>query len=527
MSSASHPALSIASTSWHDVLEYLPKRRRVSGLRIDPRKAASTRDSIADDFIPAQLFIPVELHRGTSPTICVEPGQSVLRGQTLATGKPGSAVPNVHASSSGRVRGFESVEIRTATGSQQLPCVVVDTDGRDTAITASTDSASETSAADAIERIRRAGIVGLGGAAVSTSWKLTRRESVPTLIVNGAECEPYISCDDMLMREQAQEILAGSLALCDLLGTKDCIVAIERDKPEAIAAIRAAAEALQDERLHLAELPSIYPAGGERQLVELLLDAEVPAGRFPSDLGILCHNVGTARAVHRALTFDDPLTSRVVTLTGNGLTTPRNVYARIGTLVSDLIEHFGGYGDDAAALIVGGSMMGIAQASDAIPVTKATNCVLVPSAVEFGTATSEWPCIRCGECAGACPARLLPQELLRACERDDLPMLESLGVSDCIACGCCDAICPSHIALTQRFVAAQHSVSKHNAAQQFATASQQRFDDRSQRLADQQALEKQSQDVLRAQLMDKQAKQDSIAAALERVKQRNRRDEDG
>jgi electron transport complex protein RnfC len=503
------------------MLEYLPKRRRVSGLRIEARKSESTGNSIAADFIPEQLFIPLDKHLGTEPEIIVTPGQVVLRGETLAAGKPGSCVADVHASSSGQVREVTTIDIRTANGPAQLRCVVIDTDGRDASIR---ESKPRNEAP--IETIRRAGIIGMGGAAVSTSWKLTRSEVVPTLIINGAECEPYISCDDMLMREQAAQILAGSLALCDLLGTEQCIIAIERDKPKAIAAIREAAAAIDDERLHLAELPSIYPAGGERQLVELLIDVEVPAGRFPADIGIICHNVGTARAVNFALTQHEPLISRVVTLTGGGLSEPRNVYARIGTLASDLIAHHGGYAADPAALIVGGSMMGIAQPSDAIPVGKSTNCLLVPDRAEFGAEKPEWPCIRCGECAGACPARLLPQELLRASQRSDAEQLEALGVPDCIECGCCDAICPSHIALTQRFISAKRMLAARREAREFAAESQQRFDERTQRMGEEEAQREQAQEALRARISDETHRQQSIKAVLERAKRSREKDED-
>ncbi|MGD2167606.1 MAG: RnfABCDGE type electron transport complex subunit C, partial [Gammaproteobacteria bacterium] len=292
------------------MLEYLPKRRRVSGLRIDPHKADSTRLPIAEAFVPEQLYMPVETHRGTAPKIIVAAGQRVLRGETLAAGQPGSGVADVHASSSGVVREISTLDVQTTSGSTAVQCVVIDTDGRDAAIegTGATDTgpASDTRARQ-IEQIRRAGIVGLGGAAVSTSWKLTRHDAARTLIINGAECEPYISCDDLLMRERATDILAGSLTLCDLLRARQCIVAVERDKPQAIAALRAAAANLDDTRLSLAELPSIYPAGGERQLVELLLDTEVPSGCYPTDIGVFCQNVGTACAVHHALNDNQPL----------------------------------------------------------------------------------------------------------------------------------------------------------------------------------------------------------------------------
>jgi electron transport complex protein RnfC len=506
------------------VLEYLPKRRRVGGLRVDPQKADSTNQNIAKEFIPSELIVPVETHQGQVPDILVQVGQQVLRGETIAAGDPDSGVVDIHASSSGRVREIGTIETYGANGAQSLRCITIDTDGADTAVDdfTSGNRSKDLDTRDArLERIRRAGIVGLGGASVSTSWKLTRRNSVPTLIINGAECEPYISCDDMLMREYAGDILAGSLELCELIEAEQCIIAIERDKPRAISAMRSAASQSEDSRLHLAELPSIYPAGGERQLIELLMDTEVPTGMFPADIGIVCQNVGTAYAVHQALSRGEPLIRRVVTLAGRGVARPQNVFARIGTRLSDLIAHFGGYGRDPAALIIGGSMMGIAQVSDAVPVSKATNCVLVPDHNEFASAKREWPCIRCGECAGACPARLLPQELLRATENGNVTTLESLGLRDCIECGCCDAICPSHIALTQRFIDAKQTLRLRHETQAFAERSQHRFDLRAQRLSAQHAAEQESQQALRARLATDEDKKRSIAAALERAKRRS------
>lgn len=494
------------------MLEYLLKRRRVSGLRIDPRKRRSTQYPIADGFIPDQLHIPIGTHHGTAPEIIVKVGQQVLRGEALATAGPASGIADVHASSSGRICKIHTINTASPSGEAALECVVIETDGLDAAAAPARTSTVNSTAADRIEQIRKAGIVGLGGAAVSTSWKLACEEPPPILIINGAECEPYISCDDMLMRERATEILAGSVALSDILGSQHCIVAVERDKPQAIKALREAATEFEDERLGLAEIPSIYPAGGERQLIELLIGTEVPTGKYPSDIGVICQNVGTAHAVHRALAHNEPLTSRVVTLAGGGIAEPRNVYARIGTRARDLIAHFGGYSADPAALIVGGSMMGIAQSSDLVPVTKATNCILVPGEDGLATSQQEWPCIRCGECANACPARLLPQGLLRATEQQNIAALENLGLHDCIECGCCDAICPSHIALTRHFIVAKQSVSRARKTKMLAEIAQTRFEKRSQRIRTLDEFEQKKQATLRA----------GIAAVLKRAKQRNR-----
>ncbi|MGD8808518.1 MAG: electron transport complex subunit RsxC [Gammaproteobacteria bacterium] len=503
------------------MLEYLPKRRRVGGLRIDPHKSDSTSKPIEEGFIPDRLFIPVEPHRGTTPRCLVHRGQHVLRGQKLAIGQPGSGIADVHASSSGQVAEVIELEQQTTSGPTRISCIVIDTDGRDECMPASiaADSNSATRP-ELLELVRESGIVGLGGAAVSTSWKLDRSDSLRTLIINGAECEPYISCDDMLMREEASGILAGSLDICNIIEAERCIVAIERDKPRAIAAIREAAKDFDDPRLNLAELPSIYPAGGECQLIELLIGREVPTGRFPSDIGIVCQNVATALAVHQALSTGAPLVSRVVTVTGGGVAAPRNVRVRIGTMISDLIAHCGGYTDAASALIIGGSMMGIAQRTDDIPVAKGTNCVIVAGAQDAPTPGREWPCIRCGECAGACPARLLPQELLRAADSNNFSLLDTLGLDDCIECGCCDAVCPSHIALTSRFVRARRLVDRKRQADEFSADSQSRYESRTQRLAQLDEHEQESQRALLASLETEEERKAAIRAALERVARR-------
>ncbi|HMB73255.1 MAG TPA: electron transport complex subunit RsxC [Gammaproteobacteria bacterium] len=503
------------------MLEFVLRRRRVGGLRIDAHKALSTQRQIAEEFVPARLYVPLSTQAGAAPEVCVARGDAVLKGQTIALGRPASRTADVHASSSGKVVDFTEFELGTPHGAQSLQCAVIETDGRDAALApARNDPAPGGSHADRLESIRRAGIVGLGGAAVTTSWKLARTESLATLIINGAECEPYISCDDVLMREHARGILEGSVILSDLIDAQRCIVAIERDKPEAIAAIRAAADALADPRVQLAELPSIYPAGGERQLIELLIGEQVPGGEYPSDIGIVCQNVATVLAVQRALTFGEPLISRVVTLTGNGIAQPRNVQARIGTAIADLVAHHGGYAGNPAALIVGGSMMGIAQSSDAIPVTKGTNCIFVPDADEFGEKRAEWPCIRCGECAAACPAKLLPQELLRAAETENFTQLQTLGVEDCLECGCCDAICPSHIRLTSRFIAGMQALRSRREAQRFAQVAQTRFEERTRRLATEDRKEQETQAALRSRVADERDRKRAIEAALRRSARR-------
>jgi electron transport complex protein RnfC len=337
---------------------------------------------------------------------------------------------------------------------------VIETDGRDEPLPAR-DAQWPTDRAAQLDAIRAGGIVGLGGAVYPTADKLATPVPCKTLIVNGAECEPYISCDDLLMRESAAAIVAGALLLTDVLDAPRCIIAIERDKPQAMEAIEAAAQAADDPRLKLAEVPTIYPAGGEKQLVELLTGEEVPSGRYPGEFGYVCQNVGTAFAVERLRTAHEPLTARIVTVTGGGVKTPQNVETPIGTPIAELIALCGGYNEEVVRLIAGGSMMGYALPDDETPITKATNCIIAATADEVRTETYEWPCIRCGDCAMVCPSRLLPQDLLVAATTNDFASLNTLGLQDCIECGCCDVICPAQIMLTERFRVAKRALALH------------------------------------------------------------------
>jgi electron transport complex protein RnfC len=439
------------------MVDYVFEHKLSGGLVLPANKSSSTRTPIRHGFRPRLLVLAVRQHRGTPATPIVAVGEHVRQGQTVAAAAASGTSAAVHASASGVVRAIEERPVFVGSGVVPELCIVIDTDGRDEPVAATPPWPSDRAAQ--LAAIRAGGIVGLGGAVYPTAEKLATTKC-KTLIVNGAECEPYISCDDLLMREHAADVVAGALLMTTLLDAPRCIVAIERDKPAAIAAIEAAATTV-DGRLKLAEVPTIYPAGGERQLVELLTGYEVPSGRYPSELGYVCHNVGTAAALQRLARHGEPLLSRIVTVTGGGIATPQNVLVPLGAPIAELIEFCGGYAGDVARLIVGGSMMGVAVPDDAIPVGKATNCVVAATADEIRTELTEWPCIRCGDCATACPSRLLPQELLVAAQARDFATLDTLGLGDCIECGCCDVVCPSHLVLTERFRAAKRERALH------------------------------------------------------------------
>ncbi len=299
--------------------------------------------------------------------------------------------------------------------------------------------------------ILQGGIVGLGGAVFPTAQKLLQANTceIDYLLLNGVECEPYISCDDVLMRERAREVIGGAQILMHALGLDVSYIVIESDKPEAVKALGVALGEIGDERIVLKQVPTIYPSGGEDQLVQLVTKREVPSGGLPTDVGCLVQNVGTAVAVYDWIENHEPLISRVTTVTGNGVARPMNVRARFGTTVADIVNFVGGYTEHARQLIIGGPMFGRSVTTDRVPIVKASNCVLVMS--EAPDPGPEMPCIRCGECAEVCPIRLLPQQLFWYACADDEKKLRIHGLTDCIECGCCDLVCPSHIPLTHNF----------------------------------------------------------------------------
>ena len=502
------------------MLEYVPERHLTGGLRLEANKAVSIAKPIQRGFVPRQLVLALQQHRGAAAEPVVTAGQRVLKGQMIAApGPPPSAA--VHASSSGWVRAIEERLVLAGSGVASSLCIIVETDGRDELEPHSNEPNWPSERAARLEQIRTGGLVGLGGAVFPTADKLATATTCKILIINGAECEPYISCDDMLMRESAAQIVAGALLMADVLAAPLCIIAIERDKPLALEAIGAAASAVADPRLKLAEVPTIYPAGGERQLIELLTGEEVPSGLYPSQVGYVCQNAGTAFAVYRLAREREPLITRIVTVTGRGVRTPQNVETPIGAPISELIEYCGGYTGEAIRLIGGGSMMGFALPNDDLPISKASNCIIAAAASEVRTDLFEWPCIRCGECAAACPARLLPQELLIAARTADYDAMATLGLRDCIECGCCDVICPSHISLTEQFREAKRSYAAHELELAFSSASEERFQRRERRRHTDEEYSSSLRDSLKNEVRaDPDSQRKAIEAAVQRANQR-------
>ena len=451
------------------------------GLTLVAYKHLSTGSAISTMEQSKQYIVPLQQHIGVISQPLVKTGDRVLKGQMLA--RPGDLISAaVHSPVSGVVADIKQHDIPHASGLTDL-CIFIENDFKDEWVERQPlgDDYNHTSSSNMRKIIRDAGIVGLGGATFPSSVKQTEINT-KTLILNGVECEPYITCDDMLMREHAAEVLSGADIIGHIIKARQCIIAIEDNKPEAIKAIQSVIDNDATGFFKIKVVPTIYPGGGEKQLIQIITGREVPKGRYPAELGVLCHNVATAYAIQRAVYNAEPLISRIVTVTGHGITQPQNIEVLIGTPMQACIKHSGGYTENSDELIMGGPMMGFSLNSDDLPVIKATNCLLVTSKAENTGNQKHLPCIRCGKCVEACPVRLLPQQLFWYASSQNVDRLKEHNLFDCIECGCCAYVCPSNIPLVQYYRFAKTTIWQQERERKSSDLSRERHEAHQRRL---------------------------------------------
>ncbi|PTO93614.1 electron transport complex subunit RsxC [Vibrio splendidus] len=482
------------------------------------KKQSNTTD-IVHARLPEEIVLPVKQHIGKPGNLLVAVGDAVLKGQQLTALETGFTLP-VHAPTSGVITAIEPRTTAHPSGLSDV-CVVIKPDGLDTWIEKKPVEDFSTKTSDELlDVIRQAGISGMGGAGFPTAKKLqSGLGRTDILIVNAAECEPYITSDDKLLQEHADEVLKGIEVVEHILQPKLTVIGIEDNKPDAIKALEIAA---RDKDIVIRVIPTKYPSGGEKQLIKILTNKEVPAGGIPADIGVLVQNVGSLYSIKRAVIDGEPVVNRVVTLTGKTFKQPRNVWALLGTPVHELLEEFGYKADKKLPrLILGGPMMGFTLPHANVPITKTSNCILAPTRREISPSTYEMECIRCSACAEACPASLLPQQLQWHAKANELDKCEELNIKDCIECGACAFVCPSEIPLVQYYRQAKAEIKTRKDEATAAERAKIRFEEKNARMerdkAERENRFKKAADNRRKDMKSADG-DDAIAAAIARVK---------
>ncbi|MEE6056974.1 electron transport complex subunit RsxC [Avibacterium paragallinarum] len=464
-------------------------------------------------------YIPVKQHAGNAGNLLVQVGDQVLKGQPLTRGEGLRALP-VHAPTSGKVIAISPYVAAHPSGLAELT-IQIQADGKDQWREQHPieDFLSQTPA-QLIETIYQAGIAGLGGAVFPTAAKIQSAENkVKLLIINGAECEPYITCDDRLMQDYPAEIIEGIRILRYILRPEKVVIAIEDNKPQAIQALKHALKGAND--IEVREIPTKYPSGAAKQLIQVLTGVEVPSGQRSSSIGVLMHNIGTTFAIKRAIINDEPLIERVVTLTGDKIPHKGNHWVRFGTPISALLQQVGYQYDARFPVFMGGPMIGFTLPHLNAPVTKVTNCLIAPDHFEYAEPEPEQACIRCSACSDACPVNLMPQQLYWFARSEDHQKSEQYALQDCIECGICAYVCPSHIPLIQYFRQEKAKIWEIKAQAQKSHEAKLRFEARQARLEkEEQARKARTQRAAEARREEiaKQQGIDPVQAALERLK---------
>ncbi|MEX9972990.1 electron transport complex subunit RsxC [Providencia rettgeri] len=484
------------------------------GIHPPEMKLQSSQTPMRIASVPNELIIPLQQHLGPEGELIVQVGDSVLKGQPLTKGL-GRTVP-VHASTSGVITAIEPMVTAHPSGLKEL-CVRIAADGHDIWCTLSPEpNYIQLTRAELLQKIEQAGIAGLGGAGFPTASKLAGgQDAIKTLIINAAECEPYITADDRLMQEHAQEVIEGCRVLQHLLTPDQVLIGIEDNKPEAIRALKDAVTS-QDKQIFIRVIPTKYPSGGAKQLTKILTGKEVPSGARSSQIGVLMQNVGTVVAIKRAVVDGQPLIERVVTVTGEAISKPGNFWARLGTPVKHLLQQSGFNPGPEQMVIMGGPLMGFTLPDLNVPVVKICNCLLVPTMEEMGPKALEEACIRCGLCVDACPAGLLPQQLYWFSKGDEHEKAQKHNLFDCIECGACAYVCPSNIPLVQYYRQEKAEIREIAQEERRAAEAKLRFEAKQLRMErDKQAREERHK---KAAVQVDSADKDAVNAALARVK---------
>ncbi|HHR5881105.1 TPA: electron transport complex subunit RsxC [Providencia alcalifaciens] len=484
------------------------------GIHPPEMKLQSSQTPMRVASVPNELIIPLQQHLGPEGELIVKVGDTVLKGQPLTKGT-GRTVP-VHASTSGTIVAIEPMVTAHPSGLKEL-CVKIKSDGLDTwAPLQPEPNFQQLSRADLLNKIEQSGIAGLGGAGFPTASKLAGgKDAIKTLIINAAECEPYITADDRLMQEHAQEVIEGCRVLQHLLNPDQVLIGIEDNKPEAINALKRALTPM-DPQIFVRVIPTKYPSGGAKQLTKILTGKEVPSGARSSQIGVLMQNVGTVVAIKRAVIDGQPLIERVVTVTGEAIKQPGNFWARLGTPVKHLLQQSGFEPETEQMVIMGGPLMGFTLPDLNVPVVKICNCLLVPTQEEMGEKPVEEACIRCGLCVDACPAGLLPQQLYWFSKGNEHEKAHKHNLFDCIECGACAYVCPSNIPLVQYYRQEKAEIREIDQEERRSAEAKLRFEAKQQRM-EREKLAREERHKKAAVQVDT-ADKDAVNAALARVK---------
>lgn len=488
------------------------------GIHPPENKLQSSQSPVEQAGLPPRLIIPVRQHAGAAGDLLVQVGDKVKKGQPLTRYARGRVVP-VHASTSGTITEIANHTVAHPSGLDDL-CVILTPDGEDEwGERHGKPDYWNLERGELLERIQQAGIAGLGGAVFPTHSKLDGRgQLTEILIVNGLECEPYITTDDRLMQQYADEIMDGIRVLKHLLKPKLTLIGVEDNKPEAIEQLTHHAT---DPDVLVKTVPTKYPSGGAKQTIELLTGRQVPKGGRAVDIGIMVLNVATVFAIKRAIIDGEPLIERIVTLTGDSFKKPGNAWVRLGTPVRWLLQRFELQPEADQRVIMGGPMMGFTLPHAMVPVVKATNCLLAPTQAELPAPGPEQACIRCSACADACPASLLPQELYWYSKAKEYDKAEKLNLMDCIECGACAWVCPSEIPLVQYYKIAKDDIREARAEAEKAERAKQRFEAKQARFEREKAAREARHAeaaTQRRQAMTAAGGEDPVAAALARIK---------